>query len=77
MSQGFGSECQGIGGLLSPDNGLRRLKLTKVNLDVEECSFPDWVADTRVWNVIPRAGLRSVDFLNKIRMYLKVADEAY
>ena len=61
MSQGFGSECQGIGGLLSPDNGLRRLKLTKVNLDVGECSFPDWVADTRVWNVIPRAGLRSVD----------------
>jgi hypothetical protein len=32
MSQGFGSECQGIGGGLSADNGLRRLKLTKVNL---------------------------------------------
>jgi len=30
MSQGFGSECQGLGGSLSPENGHRRLTLTKV-----------------------------------------------
>ena len=58
MSQGFGSDCQGLGASLSPDNGHRRLTLTKVELELEECNFPDWITETRVWNVIPRAGLR-------------------
>jgi hypothetical protein len=58
MSQGFGSDCQGLGAGLSPDNGQRRLTLTKVELELQECIFPDWITETRVWNVIPRAGLR-------------------
>jgi len=62
MSQGFGSDCQGLGSRLSPENGQRRLTLTKVDLELGECNFPDWVTSTRVWNVIPRAGLRYSEY---------------
>lgn len=58
LAQGFGSGCDGVGGILSPTNGLRNLVMDrKIRLE-ENCEFPDWVTTHQSWQIIPQSGLR-------------------
>lgn len=58
MSQGFGSDCRGLGSAMTPENGFRNMLLSKMNRNVGQCSFPDWVAaNQQSWKIIPRTGL--------------------
>ena len=54
MAQGISSDCNGmVGPDLTFDNALRTMSLTKVQQDVSNCVFPQWILG-HTWKVIPR-----------------------
>eukprot|EP00090_Calanus_glacialis_P044755 TRINITY_DN8019_c0_g1_i2.p1 TRINITY_DN8019_c0_g1~~TRINITY_DN8019_c0_g1_i2.p1 ORF type:complete len:294 (-),score=55.97 TRINITY_DN8019_c0_g1_i2:37-918(-) len=56
LSQGFGSACDGLGGRLTPYNGLRNLVMEKRFRLEESCQFPDWLVGPQKWQIIPQSG---------------------
>ena len=58
LSQGLGSDCKGINGDLTIENGLRNMNLMKINKNIKNCEFPLWVL--KQWKIIPRGGMRAL-----------------
>ena len=54
LCQGFGSGCDGLGGRLTPYNGLRNLVMEKRFRLEESCQFPDWLVGPQKWQIIPQ-----------------------
>jgi len=51
LSQGFGSTCDGLGGRLSPRNGVRNLVMEKRIRLEQSCAFPQWAVTD--WQLLP------------------------
>lgn len=83
LSQGFGSECDGLGGVLNPTNGHRNLVMEKRMRLEKSCEFPDWVTAPDSWKIIPQSGLRLmedsgsrvVNFASKSSFKLSTSDQ--